>query len=1635
MQNHRNQLLTSPVPEDLSKPRVLMINTGQRRLSADSCGTPVHTPVNTVAPPNALSQNCTPVHTPVNTVPPHNPLSSNHGTPVHTPVNTVPPPNPLSNTVNVAMSAAVAYQLQQHQQQQQQQQQQQHHQHQHQQQHHQQQHSYLTDNMNMNLNQTLEQQVLAQLIERNAVVPTMNNQTKIPSATPPTPTSPRDLSMRAMTSTQHAENDVAQQQQQYSPDYQHQPVIRQNHNVIQGQRGYQTNIYQSSVWPQFNTQPVTRFAFRTGQDSMTGFNPAAFAQLQPNVVNPMNNFLKQEDGFVNQGMDAYGVAREISHLNMQHVPNFMRQPVYIPNTKMPLVKGSNENNNDKSSPNIQSIVDTAQGPVNMTTKTISPLSVNVSLSLADVSQDSPSLTRQSPALRYRPPGDQMLSAINCNEELLQDGGLMPEAQVPVSLEDSLLQSGMVITTTGGRLNDNTNLTLDSNPASVNSSAFDIFENSGDVEDQNYIADALSPQSLSMETEPTSTISSMTSTSSDVRHSAMNDLPSSLIGQSGGQSDTVSAPKAKKGRPRIGQGHRYSQACPVCSKIFGSSSALAKHKLIHSSERRHKCIICAKSFKRQDHLTGHLLTHRTKKPYECIVNNCGKSYCDIRSLRRHFESQHHGLVMEDNMHFSGDEKDEVLAQAEAAAVAQATQQESQKNSITSSEVISDFLNTMDTLNSDQIVQTGNGDSSSARLQFLAQTAAHQHGQGGNQGSQFTGQDVSPNQPLSPPQQNQSMTAPSFLQQTMTSGVNTLTGISLPSMVLPPRSNFGQMTRFELPGDRAKIPTFPNRMIDKVLDKRQPVECSICKRKFKSMPALNGHMRLHGGYNNTRRIGLTTASATIVPRASQVETGATGTMPVSTMSEYRAIQSDASTVTVPSLNQSANIGNYFQAPPGISRTLDTNSSYPYPGGKPNSWAVSMSGRCASQFSMPRLPPPTLPRIGVGLVSQNLNTSNFSTGQLNMQDPSHLPISYNQTSIASSIPVPNLPLSLESLMQNTRLPPMQPMSTIMSVTHNNILPETSVKQENILNVNEDVLRATVKRKHEDLGPPVLKAISPVLPHVTTTKAEPEEPEKKKDDIIFQKPTEVKNPKKKPRPSPLIIPPCVNTTSGVLLPGTFASQMRSPRDLGTMFYGSKSSTPPPYTPPPMLSPIRSGSGLYFNNVTVPLPVPATTPKTPSMIQLHRRSTGSSSEEATEFLYSEPHINVGTDYQAVMPPCRSKSYMDYGPDPREGTLMWSPQYEHLYAENEFNSFVEFATSGAIPGAARNLEYAYHCLARAKGDMELALLMLMSQDAKVPRGMADNCQDYRYDFPERWNLQERKAFRDGYKSKGKDFFEIGKCVPTKTVKDLVEYYYRWKKLYPYNAEMQKFCHHSNVNPTDETRLMECDSKADTNGLFNCTYAGCTASFKSKQALNGHIRVHGGSNNRTSTRASRRSPSPMSTTSSDSSEETLRPAPQPVVVQPPVQEEFPCKICGKVFYKVKSRSAHMKSHSTKVKQNAQQNKQNKQVIVAAPPPVYIAPPPPPPVITSISEEECESQSEDDDNDRNDNDRDDDDRDDDDDASGSDEDDNEIGDEDNDEVDDDDEEEDDEEDGDEMEDGGSVSETESMSETASDEDYNM
>lgn len=106
--------------------------------------------------------------------------------------------------------------------------------------------------------------------------------------------------------------------------------------------------------------------------------------------------------------------------------------------------------------------------------------------------------------------------------------------------------------------------------------------------------------------------------------------------------------------------RLQHSCEHCGKSFQNNSALIKHKLIHSDERKFICHQCSKGFKRLDHLyeifsksssfrksilflvrcrNGHLNVHKSVKPFQCVIVGCDKSYCDARSLRRHLEHAH------------------------------------------------------------------------------------------------------------------------------------------------------------------------------------------------------------------------------------------------------------------------------------------------------------------------------------------------------------------------------------------------------------------------------------------------------------------------------------------------------------------------------------------------------------------------------------------------------------------------------------------------------------------------------------------------------------------------------------------------------------------------------------------------------------------------------------------------------------------------------------------------------------------------------------------------------------------------------------------------------------------------------------
>lgn len=79
---------------------------------------------------------------------------------------------------------------------------------------------------------------------------------------------------------------------------------------------------------------------------------------------------------------------------------------------------------------------------------------------------------------------------------------------------------------------------------------------------------------------------------------------------------------------------FRYPCPYCAKMV-SSSALPRHKLIHTGERPYKCTItdCNKTFKSTGEVKRHVLFHHsTERPFRC--DTCGRGFIRLSELTAH-----------------------------------------------------------------------------------------------------------------------------------------------------------------------------------------------------------------------------------------------------------------------------------------------------------------------------------------------------------------------------------------------------------------------------------------------------------------------------------------------------------------------------------------------------------------------------------------------------------------------------------------------------------------------------------------------------------------------------------------------------------------------------------------------------------------------------------------------------------------------------------------------------------------------------------------------------------------------------------------------------------------------------------------
>ncbi|XP_037987001.1 transcriptional-regulating factor 1 isoform X4 [Motacilla alba alba] len=455
--------------------------------------------------------------------------------------------------------------------------------------------------------------------------------------------------------------------------------------------------------------------------------------------------------------------------------------------------------------------------------------------------------------------------------------------------------------------------------------------------------------------------------------------------------------------------------------------------------------------------------------------------------------------------------------------------------------------------------------------------------------------------------------------------------------------------------------------------------------------------------------------------------------------------------------------------------------------------------------------------------------------------------------------------------------------------------------------------------------------------------------------------------RPEPLFIPPpsfnLSMSHSGATL---YQSQLRSPRVLGDHLL-DRTHELPPYTPPPMLSPVRQGSGLFSSVLTshstshAQLPLTPLTP-TPRVLLCRSNSIDGSVIPVTPGPGEqtvEPRINIGSRFQADIPELQDRLLMEK--DVHKATLVWKPwpELENKVFQQRVEDLLNMSCSSVLPGGGTNSEYALHSLFEAKGDIMVALEKLLLR--KPVRLKCHPLSNYHYAGSDKWTHQERRLFKEALSTYSKDFIFVQKMVKSKTVAQCVEYYYTWKKILRLGRkhrtrlekkrdecltsgeeevleedeeieedrkeerEMQKSPDPPAISLVGPIDLPAVQGLSLSSSSFICEMPNCGAVFSSRQALNGHARIHGGTNPVTKTRCTIPGTKQKSGTQSGYCSIKSSPAHSTTSGETDPTTIFPCKECGKVFFKIKSRNAHMKTHR---QQEEQQRQKAQKAAVAA-----------------------------------------------------------------------------------------------------------
>ncbi|XP_033079726.1 zinc finger protein 541 isoform X4 [Trachypithecus francoisi] len=395
---------------------------------------------------------------------------------------------------------------------------------------------------------------------------------------------------------------------------------------------------------------------------------------------------------------------------------------------------------------------------------------------------------------------------------------------------------------------------------------------------------------------------------------------------------------------------------------------------------------------------------------------------------------------------------------------------------------------------------------------------------------------------------------------------------------------------------------------------------------------------------------------------------------------------------------------------------------------------------------------------------------------------------------------------------------------------------------------------------------------------KQELQEQEKDGEERDSKESSQQRKRKKRPPPKGLFIPPPPSTAGEPSPAGGHQSRLRSPMFLvDHLLKGLFQCSP--YTPPPMLSPIREGSGVYFNTLCSTSTQASPDQLISSMLDQVDGSFGICVVKDDTKISIEPHINIGSRFQAEIPELQERSLA--GIDEHVASLVWKPWGDMMInpeTQDRVTELCNVACSSVMPGGGTNLELALHCLHEAQGNVQVALeTLLLRGPHKPPTHLL---ADYRYTGSDVWTPIEKRLFKKAFYAHKKDFYLIHKTIQTKTVAQCVEYYYIWKKMIKFDCGR---------TPGLEKRVKREPEEVERTE----EKVPCSPRERPSHHPVPELKIKTKSYRRESILSSSPNAGPKRTPEPSGSVES--------------QGIFPCRECERVFDKIKSRNAHMKRH--------------------------------------------------------------------------------------------------------------------------------